>query len=66
MSGIGTELDSCFNRKISRQAPAEKKDIISMRRTSAVLSRFTWNEIEAGWTPRLDSWRCSQKAMGFE
>ena len=22
--------------------------------------------MEAGWTPKLDSWRCSQKAIGFE
>jgi hypothetical protein len=26
----------------------------------------TWNEMEEGCTPRLESWRCSQKAMGFE
>ena len=26
----------------------------------------TWNEMEAGWTPKLESCRCSQKAMGFE
>lgn len=22
--------------------------------------------MDAGWTPRLESWRCSQNAMGFE
>ena len=22
--------------------------------------------MEAGWTPRADNWRCSQKAMGLE
>ena len=48
---VDTELGSCFNCKISQQAPA----VISMKRTSAVLRRFTWNEIEAGWTPRLDN-----------
>ena len=28
--------------------------------------RLTWKDIDAGWIPRLESWRCSQKAMGFE
>ena len=27
---------------------------------------LAWNEMDAGWTPKLESWRCSQKAMGFE
>ena len=27
---------------------------------------LAWNEMDAGCTPRLESWRCSQKAMGFE
>ena len=27
---------------------------------------LAWNEMDAGWMPRLESWRCSQKAMGFE
>lgn len=26
----------------------------------------TWKDIDAGWTPKLESWRCSQKAIGFE
>jgi hypothetical protein len=26
----------------------------------------TWKEMEAGCTPRLESWRCSLKTMGFE
>lgn len=33
---------------------------------SKLSRRLTWNEIDAGWTPRLESWRCSQNAMGFE
>jgi hypothetical protein len=26
----------------------------------------TWKEMEAGCTPKLESWRCSLKTMGFE
>lgn len=26
----------------------------------------TWKEMEAGCTPKLESWRCSLKMMGFE
>lgn len=25
----------------------------------------TWNEMEAGWTPTLESCKCSQKLIGF-
>lgn len=25
----------------------------------------TWKDIEAGWTPKLESCRCSQNAIGF-
>jgi len=28
--------------------------------------RHAWNEMEAGWTPTLESWRCSQNVIGFE
>ena len=27
---------------------------------------LAWNDIEAGWMPTLESWRCSVKVMGFE
>ena len=27
---------------------------------------LTWNEMDAGWIPIEESWRCSQNAMGFE
>ena len=27
---------------------------------------LAWNEMDAGCTPKLESWRCSQNAMGFE
>ena len=41
--------------------------MVSTRTSPAYMSRqHTWNEIEAGWTPRLESWRCSQNAIGFE
>ncbi len=26
----------------------------------------TWKEMDAGWIPIAESWRCSQNAMGFE
>ena len=26
----------------------------------------TWKDIEAGWTPKLESCRCSQNAIGFD
>ena len=28
--------------------------------------RLTWKEMDAGWMPIAESWRCSQNAMGFE
>ena len=26
----------------------------------------TWKDIDAGWTPKLESCRCSQNAIGFD
>ena len=42
-----------------------------MPQTTKLMTRgatriLAWNDMDAGWTPRLESWRCSQKAMGFE
>lgn len=31
-----------------------------------VLVLLTWKDIEAGWIPTLESWRCSQNAIGLE
>ena len=38
----------------------------AVHKVSMVSGQRTWNEIEPGCTPRLDSWRCSQNAIGFE
>ena len=33
---------------------------------AACVRVLAWKEMEAGWTPKLESCRCSQKAIGFE
>ena len=35
-------------------------------RNGGGIVRQTWKEMEAGCTPKLESWRCSLKTMGFE
>ena len=40
---------------------------VSARHVSSSMSRqHTWKDIEAGWTPKLESCRCSQNAIGFD
>jgi hypothetical protein len=44
----------------------EGNEFLSAHSPNVVTRQRTWNEIEPGCTPRLDSWRCSQNAIGFE
>lgn len=39
--------------------------ISACRPAQSMTRRSTENEIDAGCTPTLDSWRCSQNEMGF-
>jgi hypothetical protein len=34
--------------------------------SSSMSRRRTWKDIDAGWTPKLESCRCSQNAIGFD
>jgi len=37
-----------------------------MHVSNSLSRQHTWKDIEAGWTPKLESCRCSQNAIGFD